>query len=319
MITNFPNGVSSFGLVLGPGYMNPSRYGNTYYVKKADDDDYSLFLQRYQDVNDRGYNVVHTTADSVFAVATAHDTIIFTDPDSGGHDLTETITIDQRGLKVYGCGGTQYVQNTTLKLPSTASDTDMFLIKTDKVEIAGLCFQNRKAGKCIAIGDTAGQAYYQIWIHDCNLTDYGGVATYGIAPGNADEANNTQVDPVNLVVERCTFDGFVTAAIVANGTRDCYIDNFIKVPVDGIGILDDHHTNSRGYGIIRKNYILGADDGDTGIKVTDVDSTAGLMAIAENIIENCETTITTQTNLQGFDNNSAAAATGAKTAIDIVT
>jgi hypothetical protein len=43
------------------------------------------------------------------------------------------------------------------------------------------------------------------------------------------------------------------------------------------------------------------------------------MAIAENHIQNCATTITTQTNLQGYDNNSAAAATGTKTAIDIVT
>jgi len=293
--------------------------GNTYYVKKAADADYDAFIAAHQQTYTDGTVAVYTTADLVFAAASANDRIIFMKPDSGGHDLTATIEITQRGLKVFGCGNSMYSQDTTIKLPATATDVDMFLVKTDKVEFAGLTFQNRKAGKCIAIGDTAGQAYYQIHIHDCNFTDYGGVATYGVAPGNANEANNSHVDPVNLVVERCTFDGFVTAAIVANGTRDCYQDNFIRLPASGIGILMDKHTDSRGYGMIRGNYILGTGTTDYGIKVTDTDSAAGLVCIAENIIQGCNTTITTQANLQGFDNNSAAAATGAKTAIDIVT
>lgn len=295
------------------------RTGYVYYVKKATDTDYKAFLAKYQTNYPNGYQAVYPTVAQAFAVAAKNDTIILTAPDSGGHELSSKITITQFGLKVFGDQGTQFNQRVTIKNPTTSADTDMFLIKADKVEFGYLTFQNRKAGKCIAIGDTAGQAYYQIHIHNCNFTDYGGVATYGVSPGNTSDANNSQVDPVNLVVEDCVFSGFVTAAINANGTRDCYRNNFIVTAAGAAGIHANKHTDSRGYGIIRGNYILGVNSTDTGILVTDVGHAAGVYAMAENSIENCATTITTMTNLQGFDNNSAAAATGAKTAIDIVT
>jgi len=317
--TNIPDGVMSMGVPLTGCGMVPYTGGNTYWVKKATDTDYGAFCNMVQTDYEDGTQSVYSTADSVFAVAGKNDRIIFMTPDSGGHDLTETITITQHGLRVYGDSGSPFLQRTMIKLPTTATDTDMFLIKADKVQFYGLTLQNRKAGKCVAIGDTAGQAYYQIHFLACNFTDYGGVATYGISPGNDGDANNSHVDPVNLVVERCVFDGFVTAAINANGTRDAYLNNFIRVAASAYGIHANKHTDSRGYGFISGNYILGNGTGDTGIYITDVGSAANLYGLSENKIQGCNATITTQTNLQGFDNNSAAAATGTKTAIDIVT
>lgn len=308
-LTHFPNGLSSFGVPLfGAGAMSPPCYGDTYWVKKSTDSDYATFLDRYQQVTRGGQYAVHTTLDSVFAAAGKHDRIIITTPDSGGHDMTKTITIgsSQFGLKVLGDGNTMYNQRTTIKNPTTSADEEMFIITTDKVEFAGLCFQNRQAGPIIQIGTTAGTAYYQIYIHDCNFTDYGGVATYGITPGAVAGADTDQCDPVNLVVERCEFDGFVTAAVKSNGTRDAYIDNYFKVAATAIGLHIFKHTDSRGGGIYKGNYFIGPADATTmGITVTDI----GSAAFANNIVDNYFTGFTTaavpitqQTYLQGGGN-----------------
>jgi hypothetical protein len=182
----------------------------------------------------------------------------------------------------------------------------MFLIKTDKIEIAGLCFQNRKAGACVIFGDTAGQAYYQPYIHDCNFTDYGGVATYGITPGAVAGADTDQADTVNLVVERCFFDGFVTSAIKSNGTRDAYINNQFIVAAAGNGTHIFKHTDSRGKGTYAYNYFYGPADATTmAILVTDVGSAVGHSNIYENRCVGFTTAaapITLQTNLQGGGN-----------------
>ena len=318
-LSNFPNGISAFGIpVMGDSFV--PHMGDTYFVKKTADSDYSAFRDRYDGVTIGGQYAVCTTADEAFARAGKHDRIIFCTPDSGGHDLTKTITIgsSQFGLKVFGDMRSHWTQRTTIRNPTAAADNDMFIVTTDKVEFAGLCFQNRKAGSCIEIGTTAGTAFYNIYIHDCNFTDYGGVATYGVTPGDAAAADTDQCDPVNLTVERCYFDGFVTAACVSNGTRDAFIDNYIKTAAGASGIYLFKHTDSRGKGTIKGNYIMGVNSTDTGILVTDVGSSALTHCITDNYIIGCATTITTQTNLQG-GGNWYADANGQWVYIDIVT
>ena len=282
--------------------------GNVYWLKKEADTDYVDFYNAHNYVYSNNKNSVYTTIDSVFAAAGKNDTIIIMAPDSGGHDLTDQITISttQFGLRVFGAGNTMYNQRVTIKNPTAASDVDMFLLKTDKLEFSGLCFQNRKAGACMQIGDTAGQAYYQIYVHDCNFTDYGGVATFGITPGSKTGADTDQADPVNLVVEKCFFDGFVTSAIVSNGTRDAFIGNEFLVAASANGIHIFKHTDSRGKGTYRDNYFYGPADATTmAIKVTDIGSAVGHSNIFNNYCVGFTTAavpITKQTYLQGGGN-----------------
>lgn len=304
---NFKNGLCSFGVPVfgsnGVPFMN-----DTYFVKKVADTDYTAFKTRYDGVTIGGQYAVCDTADEAFSRAGKHDRIIFMAPDSGGHDLTKTITIgsSQYGLQILGAGNTMYNQRTTIKNPTTAADNAMFQINTDKVEIAGLCFQNRKAGACVTIGNTSYMAIYQTYIHDCNFTDYGGVATYGITPGAHDGADTAQSDTVNLVVERCYFDGFVTAAVVSNGTRDAYVDNYFKVAATASGIKIYKHTDSRGGGLYKGNYFIGPADATTmGIYITDVGHAVDTMNVTNNYFVGFTTAavpITKMTNLNGGGN-----------------
>jgi len=302
--------------------LSPTSFGKVRYVipssdaspfQQGPDHHYVDFVREHQEIYSDGTYKVYSTLSAAVSAADEYDTIIVA---PGLQTITSTIEITKNGLRIFGVQPTIYSQASTIKC--LTGTQNIFLIKADRVEIANLSLSERVAAKAIAIGDTAGQAYYQIYIHDCNFDAYS-TALYGIAPGNVTDANNSHVDPVNLVVEHCIFNGFVTAAIVANGTRDAYIGNTIFVPSSGVGIIADKHTDSRFYGIIRDNLIIGTGTTDTGIQVTDVGSAAGLYAIVDNTIQGCATTITTQTYLQGGGNETLAAATGTRTAIDIVT
>lgn len=299
----------------------PTSFGNVRYVipssdaspfQQGADDHYTDLYNKLQEIYSDGTYAVYNTLGAAVTASSDYDTIIVS---PGLQTITSTIEITQNGLRILGVLPTIYSQASTIKCATGTEE--IFLIKANRVEIAYLSLSERVASKAIAIGDTAGQAYYQIYIHDCNFDAYG-TALYGIAPGNSSEANNSHVDPVNLVVENCIFNGFVTAAILANGTRDAYINNTIFVPNNGIGIVADKHTDSRFYGIIRDNLIIGKGTGDTGISVTDVGSAAGLYAIVDNTFMNLNTDITQQTYLQGGGNEVMADATGTRTAIDIV-
>jgi hypothetical protein len=209
------------------------------------------------------------------------------------------LTITQTGLKIFGSNNNPGIQASALKCTGTAP---MFTIKADRVEIAGLCLSQRGAYACIMIGDTAGQAYYQTYIHDCNFDGYN-TATYGISPGPVAAAANSQADAVNLVVENCFFKGHVTAAIVSNGTRDAYRDNVIHVPADAAGIYVYKTSGDRGYGVVDNNIMFG-EAGTTTIGIKGAgNNTPGLLIYSRNLfVGDFDTTISNNSGDPGVLN-----------------
>lgn len=213
--------------------------------------------------------------------------------------IAATITITQTGLKIFGSGSSEAAQASALK---TTYAGPMFLIKADRVEIAGLRISQRSAYASIMIGDTAGQAYYQTHIHHCNFDGYG-TALYGVSPGPVAAAANGQCDPVNLVVEDCYFKGIVTAAIVSNGTRDTYRRNTIHVTADSCGVYVFKTAGDRGYGVVADNLMFG-EAGTTTIGIKGAgNNTAGLLIYARNLfVGDFDTTISNNTGDPGVLN-----------------
>ena len=242
------------------------------------------------------------TIAEALAVAGNYDTIIviqasiMTCPTAGW-------TITQTGLKILGSNTSPGTQANAIK--KIAGTAPIFTIKADRVEIAGLCLSQRIAYPCIMIGDTAGQAYYQVYIHDCNIE--GQSATYGITPGPYASAYNDQCDPVNLVVENNLFRGFATAAIVANGTRDSYVGNTIFVSADGIGI-SMFKTSGRDYTNITDNYLSGLAATNTKGILFAGTPTAGTLFLTRNYL--CGTWNVTITDVGGGCNNYVTDASG---------
>jgi hypothetical protein len=219
------------------------------------------------------------TLTAALAVANNYDTIIvaqsaiMTCPTAGW-------TITKTGLKIIGTNLAPGTQSNAIK--KIAGTTPMFLIKADRVEIANLCLSQRIAYPCIQIGDTAGQAYYQIYIHDCNIE--GQTGTFGISPGPTGAAANDQASPVNLVVENNYFDGFVTAAIVANGDRCSYIGNTIHVYTDGAGISHKSGTGDRPGNVFNYNNFRGLSASTTKAIVFAAKPTVGDAMIVGNML-----------------------------------
>jgi hypothetical protein len=191
-------------------------------------------------------------------------------------------TITKTGLKIIGDNSHPGTQANAIK--KIAGTTPIFTIKADRVEIANLCLSQRIAYAAIAIGDTAGQAYYQVYIHDCNIEGQSG-STYGITPGPEGAAANDQCDPVNLVVENCTFRGFAVAAITANGTRDAYLDNMIYVTTNALGInYLPASAGDRDYTTIIGNQFVGLSATTTKGILFASTPTVGTLALANNYL-----------------------------------
>jgi hypothetical protein len=229
------------------------------------------------------------TLTAALAVAGNYDTIIvsqasiITAPSAGW-------TITQTGLKIIGTNLHPGTQSNAIK--KTAGTTPMFLIKADRVEIANLCLSQRIAYPCIQIGDTAGQAYYQIYIHDCNIEGQSG-STYGITPGPPAAAANDQASPVNMVVENNYMSGFATAAIKANGDRCSYIGNTINVGVDTIGIAHSSGAGDRPGNVFNYNSFRGKANATTqAIKMTTKPTVGDVMIIGNMLNGTFDATIT---------------------------
>jgi hypothetical protein len=213
------------------------------------------------------------------------------------------MTITQIGLKIIGSNLHPGTQSHAMK--QTAGTLPMFTIKADRVEIANLCLSQRTAYPCIQIGDTIGQAYYQIYIHDCNLE--GQTGTYGITPGGS-LGVASGASPVNMVVENNYFSGFTVAAIVADGDRCSYIKNTIKVNDDGIGIWYLSGAGDRPGSVIADNYLRGLAATTTKGILFAATPTAGDIILTRNYL--CGTWNVTITDVAGGCMNYVTDASG---------
>lgn len=213
---------------------------------------------------------------------------------------TAGITITQTGLRILGSNTNEMSQNCSLK--KTVGATPMFIITADRVEIAYLALSMRTAAACIQIGSdaqaAAGTGVYNTYIHDCNFDAYS-TATYAIVP----HINGAYADAVNLVVERCYFDSFVTAAILCNSTRETHRFNTFEVPAEGIGLNVIKTGGDRDYTVITDNLIFGITGSATcGIK-TAGNITAGKAIWARNLLSGSfNTTIGNSTGDHGVLN-----------------
>ena len=243
-----------------------------------------------------------TSITSALAKAGNYDTIlvaeaaIMTCPTAGW-------TITQTGLKIIGANLHEGTQSNAIK--KIAGTTPIFTIKADRVEIANLCLSQRTAYPCIQIGDTIGQAYYQIYIHNCNLE--GQTGTYGITPGGS-LGVKSGASPVNMVVENNYFSGFTVAAIVADGDRCSYVGNTIKVNDDGIGIWYLSGAGDRPGSVIQANTFRGLSASTTKAILFDATPTAGDIILANNYL--CGTWNVTITDVAGGCMNYVTDASG---------
>ena len=148
-LTNYPNGISSFGVPIYGGFSA----GNVYWVKKAADADYSQFIVDRQTAHSDGSMSIHNTIQAAVDAASANrgDVICV----CGGKWTEDVVVADKAGLRIiglgYGTGGTDNGAprmrpgDATTKYPFTTKigsepQAAGFHILSRNVEISGFYF-----------------------------------------------------------------------------------------------------------------------------------------------------------------------------------
>ncbi len=98
-ITNFPQGVSSFGVPLYGGSPKPLT-GNLYWVKKTTDTDWTRFYdERYAEYSDGTVSIYNTIQDAVTAAADGRGDMIVV---CAGKWVEDVTIISKTGLRIFG-------------------------------------------------------------------------------------------------------------------------------------------------------------------------------------------------------------------------
>ena len=212
----------------------------------------------------------------------------------GVYSEAATLAITQTGLKIFGAGTSGLIWGPTSLKSDTCAD-HLISINCNGVEIAGLDFIcNTTSKNAIQMGDTT--TTYKTHIHNCHFGG-GGTTNIGI---NCD----TTQDTVDMHVEKCEFYNYSTAGIFLSGTRCKVTDCLFFVPAAGIGI--DNSTDTAGNRpdkLIARNYIIGSNSTDTGIKIASTEPTDGTLLVANNVVTNCNLNITQDKSDAGVVNN----------------
>ena len=268
--------------------VGPMGPGNTWYVDK--------------NVNASGsgktWELAFKTLTEAVAAAKAYDTIIM---GRGYYTEAATITISsaQRGLRIFGptTGGVP----TSNGLSSATSTDDILIINADDVEISGItfwCLTNGKNG--IDIG--ADYDGYSNWIHDCCFLTGNAdndLGEYGIKVNNTD-------DCVGTLIENNYFYFMSTAAIVAGSTRLTIRNNTIwsnSIGLDLTAFTAGAHSGT----LVSDNYLIGRAGSTIGIELASTEQIDGHIFIANNVVTNFGTNITTGKSINSIVNSQTAA------------
>ena len=250
------------------------------------------------------------------AVAAAGDyDIIFIGDGIYDGDETYPLAITQTGLKIFGSGTSGYNWG-PCALKSTANAETIMTIDANGVEIAGVDFNlytDAKSG--ILLGTT--KSIYKTHIHDC----FFGCASAGNAEGECGIAIGCTVagaqgtyDAVDTHVERCGFHYLATAGIAAYGTRTKITNCFFISNSTCIKFLAE--GANRAYHMCVDNYMIGRGGAGPGIFIASTEPTAGCLLIANNVVTNFATNITTGKSEAGIVNNQTYASASSYLQVD---
>jgi hypothetical protein len=308
MLTNFPNGLTSFGVPLFGNAAGFPPAAKVYWVKKSTDADFTKF---YADRNvyyeDDGTQSVYTTITDALAAASNYDTIYIM---PGVWTEAATLNITQTGLKFIGyqTSGHQWGQPS---IKGSGTNSCIISVNAHEVEIAGISIHQPVAYAGIRIATT--DNYWRTHVHDCYFGG-NGAGTYGIVMGDTTAgggAFGVTCDAPCTVVERCYFQDWVTADVFMNCGYGSVVRNCVlEVNANCIGIKYYTDSTSRPFGYILDNKFTAVSNStSTGISVTNT-PTAGYLMIDGNhfiVFGSDNLCITKRTGYTGLNYNGITA------------
>ncbi len=247
-ITDFPHGVSSFGLPI----LSTLGMGNVYYVcQVANTNAYTLLLERFgAETYTDGSAMLHTTIQSALDATVANrNDYVFVTPDSSDYDITAALTMSKARTHLIapaGLGHKGFPSN-AVRIDQTGAFSH-FTVTADTIEIAGFFFKGASGENIIDMSSTRWHAHIHDNFFGMSATD--GSDNYGI---NGTGANN------HFSIHDNYFTNYLPGAVT--GT-----DNDL-----GSFIFLSSASNTRG--LVRDNYFVTGVNTEvtSGINVAGID------------------------------------------------
>jgi hypothetical protein len=211
-------------------------------------------------------------------------------------DYDEGAVIDMNITNMQIIGSNTHPNNHATMLYSSSATHDLIEIGAHNVKVYNMGLVQTKARDCIQLGDAASETWWKVHIAGCKF-DLWGTGLYGVT------AFDDTCDMPDIVIEGNLFRSFATAGVKMRYTRGMCNFNHIYVPASKIGIDYQNTGGNRADNSLLGNWIIGANSGDTGIKLPATEPTDGSVLVALNVITNCQTLVTKGKGDAGLVNN----------------
>lgn len=264
-VTNFPNGVSSFGQVLNGNY--GFGIGNVYYVCQTTNTVvYADMVLKYggQTYDNDGSALLHTSIQSALDATVANrEDYVLVATDSSDYDLTAALTMTKKGVHLICPGGLSHnggIPGNAARVEQTTASTEIITSTADCIEIAGFFFKGATDSDIINLSgtrwhnyihhnffggsQTAGAAIYQIGgtgaVYQCTISDNYIMAGYN--PIGSDKTISGHIGFTsgssgrNLIARNIFCTGqrtIVTAGVYLGGQDDQLLNNIFHEAVGG--------------------------------------------------------------------------------------
>ena len=178
-ITAFPNGVSSFGNIVGPGF--GFGIGNVYYVCQTTNTVlYADMVLRYggQTYDNDGSAILHTTIQSALDATVANrDDYVLVCTDGSDYDITAALTMTKKGVHLIAPGGMSHgggLPGNAVRVHQNTAATACVTSTADCVERAGFFYKGMIDSAIVDISSTR-------WHNYDHHNFFGGAVTAGAA------------------------------------------------------------------------------------------------------------------------------------------
>ena len=281
-VTNFPNGISSYGNIVGPGYGFGFGIGNVYYVcQAANTVVYADMVLKYggQTYENDGSSILHTIIQPALDVTVANrDDYVLVATDSSDYDITAALTMTKKGVHLIAPGGIAHnggIPSNAVRIHQETANTEIITSTADCIETAGFFLKGATDSDIVNLSgtrwhnfihhnffggsQTAGASIYQIGgtgaVNHCTISDNYIMAGY--SPNGSDKTISGHIGFTssssnrNLIARNTFCTGqrtIVTAGVKLSGQDDQLMDNNFHEAVGGT-LGDGTYTKSWDCGV----------------------------------------------------------------------
>ena len=253
MLTDFPNGITSFGKILPDGAFCT---GNVYYSIPSTETFYQDFLNKHQIIYDDGSKSVYNTPQAAIdaCLATRGDIVVII----GSYTITTPILVNKKGVHIVGVNPKYSSTGGATSITSAVNDSAVFTVSVDDVTMSDIRMTcSSGTGTVIGI-DMSGVALNNCVFKNMRILKSSGTDNNGIA---IKAGSPTSCTFENILIEGASGKEWASGLLIVAG-NGLLVKGLHVSGVNATGITDAASTNC-----VYRDLVIGSDVG-VGTEIT---------------------------------------------------